>query len=71
MIKAKKDYKRNRNSYKEVFETRKNLLDNRTPYWNTVWDRLFHVVAVRNTQRAEKDGWKFPTKNEKHTSKEV
>jgi len=36
-------------------------LRERRPYWNTAYDRTLHAIAVRNTQRARKKGWIFPS----------
>lgn len=57
---AKREYSQNQNVYNEVFIERDKKLKNREIYWNDDWDRKLMVTALRNTQRAEKKGWKFP-----------
>lgn len=57
---AKKSYGKNKNAYNEVFQERQEKLKNRQVYWNTTWDRLMSVIAVRNTQKKKKEGWQFP-----------
>jgi len=59
---AKKAYGRNKNAFQEVFKERQEKLRNKQTYWNTTWDRLMSVVAVRNTQKKKKQGWEFPEK---------
>lgn len=65
MKKARKEYRRNKNSYREIFEQRDEMLRNREIYWNPQYDRQMQVVALRNTQRAKKEGWELPPKKEK------
>lgn len=51
--------------YKELADVRNKQLQQRQIYWNDRDDRKDQVVAVRNTQRAKKNGWNFPEKKEK------
>ena len=64
-MRAKREYSENQNVYNEVFTERDTKLNNREIYWNDEWDRQMMVVAIRNTQRAVKDGWVFGGKNGK------
>ena len=45
-----------------AMKTRAIKLNQRLPYWNTVFDRSMGALAVRNTQNAEAKGWEFPVK---------
>jgi hypothetical protein len=49
---------------KEAFDKMKKVrhdkLEERVPYWNTEQDRALYAIAVRNTQRAERKGWRWP-----------
>lgn len=65
MFKAKKNYGKNKNSYQEVFQERKEKLKNKKIYWNDKWDRQLSATAVRNTQKKSILGWIFPPKKEK------
>ena len=67
MQEAQQTYHKNPNSFAQAFQKRDDKLKSREVYWNTTWDRLLHVLAVRNTQRAIKGGWVFPNKTERHT----
>lgn len=60
VIETKKKYKQDKNAFKEMFDERAKKLQKREPYWNTTWDRILHVITIRNHQRAEKNGWVFP-----------
>lgn len=47
----------------EAIKTRNIKLNQRQPYWVTIFDRAMSAVAVRNTQQAQKDqAWYFPDK---------
>ena len=48
---AKTHYGENHASIEEVFVKRNTLVEQKMPYWNTMYDRVFHAVAMRNTQR--------------------
>lgn len=62
---ARETYRGQKESYNQMIEARKVKLENREIYWNTQYDRQFHVIATRNTQRIKVTGWHFPEKNEK------
>lgn len=51
MSKARKEYGKNKNSYKDTFEARQEQLRNRQIYWNDKWDRLFNSIVQKNKQR--------------------
>lgn len=40
-------------------------LNQRRPYWNTIFDRAMNATAIRNTQKAKEDGWEFPEKRKR------
>lgn len=70
VIETKKKYKQDKNAFREMFNDRAKKLKNREPYWNTKWDRLLHVITIRNHQRAEKKGWVFPERRQKKSTQE-
>lgn len=47
----------NKQAYKEMSQARSALLDQRQIYWDDSHDRQLQVMAIRNTQRAKRDGW--------------
>ena len=47
----------------KVPEAQKALRERRV-YWNPEHDRMFHAIAVRNTQRMKRKGWIFPSREE-------
>lgn len=49
-----------RNTIEEVFKERDKTLDQRKPYWVTVYDRQLHVSAMKRTAKAKKKGKIFP-----------
>lgn len=53
--KTKKDFDK-------IFEERQEKLKNKKIYWNDMFDRLLHVIVMKNTQKAEKIGLEFPKK---------
>lgn len=57
-----------KSEFKQVFDRRAELLKEKKIYWNDKWDRLLHVIAVRNTQKFEASGQIFPPKSTKTTS---
>lgn len=57
---ARHHYKPKGDSFSRVQELHRKALENREPYWNTEFDRAMTAVAVRNTQNAEREGWRFP-----------
>lgn len=59
---AQKKYGQDRESFKEAFARRNEMLENKQIYWNTNYDRIMGVIAVRNTQKSKKEGWIFPEK---------
>jgi len=65
IFQAKKKYPTNPKAYVEVFSQRKEKLKKKEIYWDETWDRQMHVVAIRNTQKATKEGWIFPEKKKK------
>jgi len=65
MRKAKKEYWRDKKAFKKAFSLRDELLGSREIYWDPSHDRQMSAVAVRNTQRARKEGWELPPKGEK------
>ena len=58
-----------KSEFKQVFDRRAELLKDKKIYWNDKWDRLLHVIAVKNTQKFEASGQIFPPKSNKVTSK--
>lgn len=54
--------KGDKEAFKHVFTKRNEKLRNREVYWEPKWDRLFHVIAIRNTQNATVP---FPYKKQK------
>jgi hypothetical protein len=54
---------RTKSEFKRVFDHRAELLKEKKIYWNDKWDRLLHVIAVRNTQKFESSGQIFPPKS--------
>lgn len=59
---------RTKSEFKKVFDRRAELLKEKKIYWNDKWDRLLHVIAIKNTQRFEASGQIFPPKNTRATS---
>lgn len=59
---ARREYGMNKESYHKAFEARDELLKEGKIYWNDEHDRSMTAVAIRNTQRAESNGWQFPQK---------
>ena len=51
--------------FAKVFEERQKKLKDKKPYWNTAFDRILHVIAMRNTEKAEENGLEFPKKKKK------
>ncbi len=51
-----------REQFSQVFENRAKLLKDKKIYWVDKWDRLLHVVAMKNSQKFEKEGHIFPKK---------
>lgn len=49
-------------TFKEMFEVRNQLLNNKQIYWNDANDRTDLARAVQLTQRAVSRGWEFPAK---------
>ena len=50
-------------AFEKLIKDRSDKLDERTAYWNDIYDRALYAVALRNTQRAEKKGkWFWPFK---------
>lgn len=45
-----------------VMRERSIKLNQRKPYWVTVFDRAMTAVATKNTQQAQAEGWSFPEK---------
>jgi len=43
-----------------VTKARSIKLNQRKPYWNTVFDRSMGAMAVKKTQQAKTEGWEFP-----------
>lgn len=50
----------NKEAFKDMARDRQELLKNKHKYWDDTHDHQFHVLAVRNTQRAKKEGWVWP-----------
>ena len=65
MFEARQHYHKDSGAYDKAFKEREEKLKRKETYWNTTWDRVLHVIAVRNTQRAISNGWKFPEPKEK------
>jgi hypothetical protein len=58
---AKVKYKKgDKKAFEELRKERSEKLDERVVYWEDKYDRPLYATAVRNTQRAEKKGWKWP-----------
>lgn len=51
----------NKDAYKQASANHAALLAQRQIYWNDVHDRQLSVIAVRNTQRRRREGWRFVT----------
>lgn len=51
-----------KSDFANVFQHRNELLKQHKIYWNDTWDRLLHVISLRNTQRFAKTGRIFPQK---------
>jgi hypothetical protein len=60
MREARQGYGQDKNSYNKVFDQRAEKLKRGEIYWDDSWDRPMGTLAVRNTQRAERDGKTFP-----------
>lgn len=58
------DYRQNKNAFSEMMEARRVLLQNHKIYWNDQYDRQLNVIATRNTQYAEHNGWIFPKRQD-------
>ena len=58
-----RDFHQNEIHNMKVPEAKKALHERRV-YWNTEHDRKLGAIAVRNTQRAKKKGWIFPSREE-------
>jgi hypothetical protein len=48
--------------FTQVFEERQKKLKKRQRYWNDMFDSLLHIISMKNTQKAEEKGLKFPKK---------
>ena len=59
---AQATYAQNPDSFKQAILKRAKKLAKRQIYWNPAHDREMNVMAAKNTQQAEKQGWEFPTK---------
>jgi hypothetical protein len=64
-LQARETYRGQKDSYRKMIDVRKEILNERRPYWNTTYDRPMSVIAVRNTQKARKNGWIFPREDSK------
>ncbi len=62
LAEAHAEYPADQSSFKKAIALRGKKLSQRKIYWDDSHDREMSVTAVRNTQRAEKDGWVFPIK---------
>jgi hypothetical protein len=51
-----------KDDYQDIFDKRAELLEKRQIYWNDKWDRVFHVIVARNSQRIKAEGQIFPFK---------
>ena len=49
-------------SFQQMFEERREKLENNEVYWDTSYDRQDMVQALKRTQNAKKKGWIFPLK---------
>lgn len=65
---ARTDFHEDPESFKKMADARNERLRNRTPCWNTEYDRAMSTVAVKNTQEKKKKGWQF-WKKEEHEKK--
>lgn len=69
MEEARNKYRQgDHNSYYEMGEERNSQVEQRKIYWNPQYDRQMTVVALRNTQQAEKGGWKWPDNGHKKST---
>lgn len=58
---AKKNYRQgDKKAFEKLRADRHDKLVEKVPYWETEHDRALHAIAVRNTQRAVKKGWRWP-----------
>ncbi len=61
---AKQKYRKgDKQAFTELKHERHDKLVEKVPYWQTEHDRSMYAIAVRNTQKAEKKGWKWPLNN--------
>lgn len=61
----RKFVKGDRDAFEKLQKERKEKLEERTIYWNPTHDRELDIIALRNTQKAEKKGWFWPKKKKK------
>jgi len=67
MTQAKNEYRQgNKDAFAQKFEDREQALLNKEIYWNPDYDRAMIAVAIRNTQRAVDNGWKFPDRRSRN-----
>jgi 5-methylcytosine-specific restriction endonuclease McrA len=57
---ARETYRGEKNSYNQMVVSRLEKMANREIYWNNMYDRQLTVIAARNTQEKEEEGWVFP-----------
>ena len=69
LAEAHAEYPVNQSSFKKAIAARGKKLAQRKIYWDDSHDREMNVTAVRNTQRAEKEGWIFPIKKSRKKAK--
>jgi len=65
MKEAREHYHDDPLAYDKAFQKREELLDKKEITWNDKFDRVLHVMAIRNSQRARLMGWIFPDKGKK------
>ena len=58
---AKQNFRKgDKKAFEKLRTERHDKLIEKVPYWKTEHDRALHAIAVRNTQKAERKGWKWP-----------
>lgn len=63
IIPTKSKYRQgNKNAFAELAKEREEKLKKKEPYWNTKWDRLFHIIAFKNEEKYQEEGHIPPEK---------
>ncbi len=60
---AIRDYREgHKDSFNKMLKERDSKLEDQIVYWNTDFDRQMLAIAIRNTQKRTKEGWRYGKK---------